>query len=673
MHQHKFHIPVMGTGHSIDSPIRVAHLGIDSVISVVDDLLCEKIRKYYCGEFDLPYKNIPRSDPDGRSKRITAYLDMVFEITERKFEDLKSMSLFSDTEKERYFRLLPDSNPLKKKYVGLKERIGSLTEKELIKHAKELTQSMTPGSIDVNIMAKVDALRSDRNDKPMSREYSDANAALRGFANSKLTSNLVLSAGFNPRLYNYLSEFSDFYRDQKGRIKKKIILKVSDFRSALIQGKYLAKKGLEVAEFRIESGLNCGGHAFASDGYLLPVLLKEFREKHMEHDCFPDRFGFEWGLTFEQYLNLLNEKFPKPEDLKVCVIDPNATGDLKIPEDTDLIIIDTSGGAGSGEGKAGDQEKDKEEDTHGEGKKDGKDGDGKCKDIDDLDLPDGIPVVESHTWMDEGALEDARAAAKAASEGKMDTESKETQDPSREQDPTAHYGEQSFEPAVMEGSMTDLVYQVVSDYERRNGRGTLPGNLVEIIADILTVPPADIPWKVVLKKCISHAVPQEDDEIFSLPNRRLNHLRPQGVFPFPSYIQVTGMQIALIRDTSGSMGGPEIEEVISVALSFMKEFPTSKLFLVDADTKVHAVYEIDEKSDIPDSVTGRGGTDFIQPIAYTIENLKPDIILYGTDGYGTAPPSPPPVPVVWLMTYHSHVPAAYGTAIQISTGEILQR
>ena len=38
---------------------------------------------------------------------------------------------------------------------------------------------------------------------------------------------------------------------------------------------FLAKKGLEVHEFRIESGLNCGGHAFASNGQLLPILLKE--------------------------------------------------------------------------------------------------------------------------------------------------------------------------------------------------------------------------------------------------------------------------------------------------------------------------------------------------------------------------------------------------------------
>jgi len=274
--QHKFHIPVMGTGHSIDSPIRVAHLGIHSVISIVDDLLCEKIRKHYSSEFNLPYKSIARTSQDGRAERITAYLNTVSDIVTQRFEDLKESPLFSDSEKDRYFYLLPDDNPLKKSY----RFISSLGDKETRdQHKKDLTEKMTSGAIDVNIMAKVDALRNGTDGEPMSSEYSDASAALRGFANSKLDSSVVLSAGFNPRLYNYLADFKDFYRDQSGNIKKKIILKVSDFRSALIQGKYMAKKGIEVAEFRIESGLNCGGHAFASDGQLLPVLLQEFRDK----------------------------------------------------------------------------------------------------------------------------------------------------------------------------------------------------------------------------------------------------------------------------------------------------------------------------------------------------------------------------------------------------------
>ncbi len=276
---HNFHIPVMGTGHSIDSPIRVAHLGISSAISVVDDMLCEKIRKHYCSEFNLPYTNIPKSAADGRAERITGYLNLVANIVSQKFEKLKQLPLYCNSEKDRYFNLLPESSPLKSAY----KFIGSLTDSaERQQQIDELTSKMLPGSIDVNIMAKVDALGLGSDGRPMSAEFSDASAALRGYANSKLNSSLVLSAGFNPRLYGYLAEFKDFYRDAEGTIKKRLILKVSDFRSALIQGKFLAKKGLEVSEFRIESGLNCGGHAFASDGHLMPVLLREFREKRDE-------------------------------------------------------------------------------------------------------------------------------------------------------------------------------------------------------------------------------------------------------------------------------------------------------------------------------------------------------------------------------------------------------
>ncbi|MDX1617250.1 MAG: hypothetical protein R3224_00590 [Balneolaceae bacterium] len=273
---HTFSIPVMGTGHSIDSPIRVGPFGIDSVISIVDDLLIEKIRRHYSRINGLPYTSIPRTAEDGRARRITAYLNLVQKIVRDRFDRIRNQPFFEKNEKAKYFELLPAESGIRKMYDRLMQtEEGSMRDKL----ACELSRLMRPGSIDVNIMAKVDGLNYEKNGKPLSPEYSDANAALRGYANSALSSSLILSAGFNPRLYNYLTEFRDFYRDATGRIKKKIILKVSDFRSALIQGKYLAKKGLEVFEYRIESGLNCGGHAFASDGYLLPGLLREFREK----------------------------------------------------------------------------------------------------------------------------------------------------------------------------------------------------------------------------------------------------------------------------------------------------------------------------------------------------------------------------------------------------------
>ena len=34
---HTFHIPVMGTGFTIDTPLKVARYGVSSVIQIVDD------------------------------------------------------------------------------------------------------------------------------------------------------------------------------------------------------------------------------------------------------------------------------------------------------------------------------------------------------------------------------------------------------------------------------------------------------------------------------------------------------------------------------------------------------------------------------------------------------------------------------------------------------------
>lgn len=270
---HKFHIPVMGTGHSIDTPIRVAHLGISSVISIVDDILIDKVCKHYCEKFELPFVVISKNDLLARSKRITQYLNTIGKIVEGKLDIVKKLPFFEENDKTKYFDLLPDSSVLKQKYNKL---LFIKDEDEKTKLAYELTSLMQPGDIDVNIMAKVDRTNYAKDGTILSSEFSDAKAALRGFAESNLTSSVVFSAGFNRSLFGYLEQFKDFYRNEFGELKKKIIIKVSDFRSALIQGKFLAMKGLEVSEFRIESGLNCGGHAFASQGYLLPTILGEF-------------------------------------------------------------------------------------------------------------------------------------------------------------------------------------------------------------------------------------------------------------------------------------------------------------------------------------------------------------------------------------------------------------
>ncbi|MBD1259415.1 hypothetical protein HZY62_02360 [Maribacter polysiphoniae] len=265
----------MGIGFTVDTPLKVAQYGIDSVISIVDDVLLEKLRKMYCELHEIPYKEITDKIEDFRAKRITSYLNLINNLTEQKFEELKNTTINKGNELKQYISMLPDGNSLKKEFKNLTEKMHISEAGNWIKDHLSL------GSIDVNIMTKVDKVNYWNGEK-LPSEYNDAHAALRGFAESDLQSSVILSAGMNPRLYGYMERFEDFYPNENGEMKKKIILKVSDFRSAMIQGKFLAKKGLWVSEYRIESGLNCGGHAFASDGYLLGPILQEFKEKRDE-------------------------------------------------------------------------------------------------------------------------------------------------------------------------------------------------------------------------------------------------------------------------------------------------------------------------------------------------------------------------------------------------------
>jgi len=272
---HFFHIPVMGTGFSVDSPIRLGHFGISAVISIMDDILCEQIRKYYSELNGLPYEKITGRHPEMRKKRITAYLNMVDILVKRNLEKIKALPFVSGNDKTKYFEMLPEESPLKQDYLKfLKMAEGS----EKNKLAQVLTSRMKAGTIDCNIMTKVDRTPRDPQGNPYPAELSDGKMVLAGFAESTIEGDIVFSAGINTTLYGQMEKYPDFYRDDNGKVKKGVIIKVSDYRSSIVQGKFLAKKGIEVKEFRIESGLNCGGHAFASDGFLMGPIIQEFKD-----------------------------------------------------------------------------------------------------------------------------------------------------------------------------------------------------------------------------------------------------------------------------------------------------------------------------------------------------------------------------------------------------------
>ncbi|HGY10005.1 MAG TPA: hypothetical protein ENK37_08160 [Oceanithermus profundus] len=278
MADHTFHIPVMGTAFTVDTPLKIAKYGIASVISIVDDDLLERMRGYWSRVRGRSYEPIAKDlKADSRARRTAAYLDLVDELVAEDFASLQNAPLEPGSELWRYLALLPAESPLRRAW----ERWRQASEAERAALEREIRAGLAPGRVEVNVMTKVDKPNFVGRE-PLPVEYNDAHAALRGFAESTLEGVLVLSAGFNARLYSYMANFAGFFADEAGRIKKQITLKVSDARSALTQGKFLAKKGLWVSEYRVESGLNCGGHAFASQGYLMGPILEELKSKRDE-------------------------------------------------------------------------------------------------------------------------------------------------------------------------------------------------------------------------------------------------------------------------------------------------------------------------------------------------------------------------------------------------------
>jgi hypothetical protein len=269
----------MGLAFTVDTPVKVARFGISSVISIIEDRLIELMRRHYYGQISKPYKIISDKEEDYRAKRITDYLNLVNEIIRSQVEKMKTSAFEKDSDICKYFELLPASTAIKQVYSKM---LACTDEQEKQSLQQVLRSHAHAGSIDVNIMTKVDKNNTDRHGRQPA-DSSDAVAALRGYINSDLTnSSVIFSAGLNPRLFNYLERTTAFDAKGYGSFDKKIVIKVSDYRSALIQGKYLAKKGIWVSEFRVESGLNCGGHAFATDGALLGPILEEFKTKKQE-------------------------------------------------------------------------------------------------------------------------------------------------------------------------------------------------------------------------------------------------------------------------------------------------------------------------------------------------------------------------------------------------------
>ncbi len=209
-----------------------------------------------------------------------------------------------------------------------------------------------------------------------------------------------------------------------------------------------------------------------------------------------------------------------------------------------------------------------------------------------------------------------------------------------------------------------IVKKAVED--QKKNRGTVPGHLQDIIDDMLS--PPRIPWTSILRNKVINTQRYKLKRSVRRPKRR--HMGVPELMKFPGRSKDRAFTVALLLDTSGSMGEEELMLAISELQGLQKSDKDVEIHFVQADVNVTHVVKIGAHDEVKCEFYGRGGTDFNCALIEAKE-LQPDICFYFTDGW-----APPPekknwlrCPFCWIITPGGKVPDPnYGFVIP--TGDI---
>jgi predicted metal-dependent peptidase len=220
-------------------------------------------------------------------------------------------------------------------------------------------------------------------------------------------------------------------------------------------------------------------------------------------------------------------------------------------------------------------------------------------------------------------------------------------------------------------SITKRTAADIKAHAEAHGRGSLPKNLHELANALIEEP--HVSWQNELSHIIRNSSGriQAGGEDFSMsrPSKRSiirGIVRPGMIEHQP--------EVAIVRDTSGSMNIKQLNACIREAYHILQALGVDEAWFADADADVAMPWKRVGPSFFRSlsDVHGRGGTSFI-PAIRAAEKLfpRPDLLVYCTDGDGSAPKRPPQyMEVVWCLIMGGHTrgrsPARWGHPVIIS-------
>ena len=212
----------------------------------------------------------------------------------------------------------------------------------------------------------------------------------------------------------------------------------------------------------------------------------------------------------------------------------------------------------------------------------------------------------------------------------------------------------------------------LQDHVAKNGRGTVPASLIQDTENVREI--SRVRWQDILARVIRTATGQlmmgDQDPSYIRPARRAF---VSGPILRPSYISRLP-EIALVRDTSGSMGSQQLSDCVRESYAIIESLGIDEVWFTDADAAVAMPWKRVRKEffNTLSTAHGGGGTDFAPAIADALKlRPKPDLLVYCTDGDGDAGDPPRGMAVVFAIvpSYRDEPPCDWATTVFVKDPE----
>ena len=216
-------------------------------------------------------------------------------------------------------------------------------------------------------------------------------------------------------------------------------------------------------------------------------------------------------------------------------------------------------------------------------------------------------------------------------------------------------------PGISEAEGELVIRKTAADVqEYARTRGTVPASLKRWADNLLT---PQVPWQRVLASAIRRSLAitmGATDYSYQRANRRNGEafILPGMVQPVPN--------VAVIGDTSGSMGEGELRKIVLTELKgICRAIGRGSLTFLDVDAEVHGVQRVQSERQV--KLRGGGGTDIRVGIDRACElRPKPSLIVVLTDGATPWPDAPAPVRCLAVVPKGSGITPEWMERVEIA-------